>query len=76
MSFGYDDSREIMKRLRKLEENSTRAADTGEKMLEVFNRIAVALETLSTDVRQLRADLNPALDKPQKLPVPAAGKTP
>lgn len=43
------------------------------KTAEAFNRIAAALENLTEEVRALRADLNPALDKPRKLPAPKGG---
>ncbi|MDE1151983.1 MAG: hypothetical protein PW788_05530 [Micavibrio sp.] len=35
-----------------------------------FNRVAAALENLTTEVRALRQDMSPQLDK-QKLPAPA-----
>ena len=43
------------------------------KTADAFNRIAAALENLTEEVRALRADLNPQLDKPRKLPAPKGG---
>lgn len=43
-----------------------------EKIFEAFNAVTVALEKLSEEMRGLRADLNPELDKTRKLPPPGA----
>jgi hypothetical protein len=41
-----------------------------ERLIEAFNRMAGALEELTGEVRALRADLTPPIDKPKKLPLP------
>lgn len=48
-------------------------AQSDKKTADAFNRIAAALENLTEEVRALRADLNPQLDKPRKLPAPKGG---
>jgi len=45
---------------------------TQQQLLEAFNRMTVVLEGLAEQVKGLRADLNPQLDKPVKLPAPKA----
>lgn len=45
----------------------------GREMAEGFNRVAKALEALTEEVRALRNELNPCLDKPKKLPAPGGG---
>jgi hypothetical protein len=36
-------------------------------LLEVFKKVSQQLDTLTTEIRNLREDLNPKLDKPRKL---------
>lgn len=46
------------------------------QMLAAFNSIANALTALATEVKGLREDLSPQLDKPAKLGAPKAGAMP
>lgn len=77
----YDDTNTMLRKLRR-DVHKTAAAvleaqDMGlkndEKMAEAFNRVATALEGLTAEIRGLRADLNPSLDKTRKLPAPGTG---
>lgn len=77
----YYDTEELLQKLRRdLSKAATRAFEAQEKglkqdaqMLDAFNRMAQAVEALTEEVRGLRADLNPELDKPRKLPAPKGG---
>ena len=40
--------------------------------LDAFNRVAVALEKLTGEIKALRDEQNPKLDKSKKLPAPTA----
>jgi hypothetical protein len=42
-----------------------------ERLIEAFNRLARAVEGLADEVRELREDLTPSIDKPRRLPPPA-----
>lgn len=42
-----------------------------ERLIEAFNRVARAVEGLAHEVRELREDLTPSIDKPKRLPPPA-----
>ncbi len=44
------------------------------QMLNAFNSIANALTALASEVKGLREDLSPQLDKPAKLSTPKAGQ--
>ncbi|MDI1228675.1 MAG: hypothetical protein PSY14_13425 [bacterium] len=44
------------------------------QMLTAFNSIANALTALASEVKGLREDLSPQLDKPAKLSTPKAGQ--
>ncbi len=46
------------------------------QMLAAFNAIANALTALTSEVKGLREDLSPQLDKPAKLGQPATGAKP
>ncbi len=59
--------------LRDMRKGMTDSAKMQEKLLEAFNRMTLVLESLSEDIKGLRNDLNPTLDKPKKLPAPATG---
>ncbi len=41
-----------------------------ERLIEAFNRMAEAVDNLASEVKQLRADLAPPVDKPKRLPQP------
>ncbi|MBI1214781.1 MAG: hypothetical protein GC185_03055 [Alphaproteobacteria bacterium] len=47
-----------------------------QQMLEAFNRLAVQMETLTAEVREMRRELTPPLEKPKRGPIkpPATGK--
>lgn len=57
-----------------LRESMKEGAADRQQTAEAFNRVASALEKLAAEVRLLRADLNPSLDKTRKLPPPSAGE--
>jgi hypothetical protein len=54
-----------------LRKQGERGLANDERMIEAFNRMASAMENLTREVRQLREDLTPAIDKPKRLPPPA-----
>lgn len=49
---------------------------TDQQMLAAFNSIANALTALASEVKGLREDLSPQLDKPAKLGTPKSGAKP
>ena len=78
MSFDSWDKRDIVAASEKAGKDTVAAlkkdnADTRKQVVDGFNRVAAALEALTSEIKGLRTDLNPALDKPKKLPSPAAG---
>lgn len=54
---------------RKLLAASEKALGNDDKLVAAFNRMAMAMESLAKEVRGLREDLSPPVDKP-KLPAP------
>lgn len=76
-----DTTDELLQKLRrdlhKATKEIVKAQEKGLKndaqMLDAFNRVAKAMEALTEEVKGLRADLNPTLDKPGRLPGPARG---
>ncbi len=64
----------VQKTLARMQEDMVQADGNQLKMLVAFNRVAAALEMLTGEIRELRADLNPELDKPVKLPAPKGQK--
>lgn len=60
--------------LQHMQRDLAKSAGRQEQMLEVFNRVATALQSLTEEVKGLRRDLNPELDKTKKLAVPTGGK--
>lgn len=64
--------RKTSEELQQLKKSAKSSAEMQEKLFEAFNRMTQVLENLSEEVRGLRSDLNPTLDKPKKLPAPAA----
>ena len=77
----YLDTDELLQKLRrdlhKATKEIVKAQEKGLKndaqMIDAFNRVAKAMEGLTEEVKGLRADLNPQLDKPGRLPGPAKG---
>ena len=41
-----------------------------DRLIAAFNRMAAAVEGLAKEVRELREDLTPSIDKPKRLPPP------
>lgn len=70
MSLGYYDEQKI-KRL--IDEAQRETAREIRSLRDSFEGLTGAVQQLADEVRALRADLNPALDKPKKLPAPAQG---
>jgi hypothetical protein len=56
--------------LQDMQRDLAKSAGRQEQMLEVFNRVATALTALTEEVKGLRRDLNPELDKTKKLAAP------
>lgn len=66
----YDQSQQNSREIKQLEEFQ-RA--NNKVLTAAFNRMTLAIEALTVEVRQLRQDINPqTLDKP-KLPAPDGG---
>lgn len=55
------------KLLRRLGEQMERGADADRDLVRAFNRTAEALEKMTGEIRALREDLTPSLEKPKKL---------
>lgn len=70
MSFDYYDQQEILKRLKSLDESTKKQADNSDKMVTAFNRVADALVALTGEIKEIRKEMSPSLDK-SKLPAPA-----
>ncbi|MDP2205083.1 MAG: hypothetical protein Q8K65_02130 [Alphaproteobacteria bacterium] len=60
------------KLLRRLSDQLEKSADNDREIARAFNRTAEALERMTAEIRGLREDLTPSLEKPKKL---AAQKT-
>ncbi|HYD18780.1 MAG TPA: hypothetical protein VEF76_09915 [Patescibacteria group bacterium] len=58
-----------------LQDDMRRAEGNQKQMLEAFNEVAAVLKELAEEIKGLRRDLNPELDKPAKLSAPK-GATP
>jgi hypothetical protein len=56
----------ISKAVRELETQNR----NNEALLNLFNKISGQLETLTQEIRGLREDISPTLDKPGRLPAP------
>lgn len=69
MSFDYYDQQEILKRLKSLDDSAKKQADNSDKMVTAFNRVADALVALTGEIREIRKEMSPSLDK-SKLPAP------
>ena len=83
MSLDYRDKRDITESVEEaqrettqlLRESMKQSKADSKQTADAFNRVAAALEKLTGEVRLLRADMNPVLDKTKKLPLPATGVT-
>lgn len=77
----YDDADDTMQGIRKdirelgsmFETAQAAQQKRDAQMLNAFNSIANALTALATEVKGLREDLSPQLDKPAKLSTPKGG---
>ena len=65
----------VQRTMSQMQSDMAKAEGNQQLMLAAFNKVAAALETLTEEIRELRRDLNPELDKPVKLAAPK-GKTP
>jgi hypothetical protein len=70
-----DAENRVQRTLSQMQADMAKADGNQKLMLAAFNKVAAALETLTEEIRDLRRDLNPELDKPVKLAAPK-GKTP
>lgn len=68
----YDKCIEVQRDVKRIDD----AQKANHKALTAsFNRMAEAIEGLTREVQNLRADLGPqSIDKPKKLPTPARGE--
>ncbi|MBL8712454.1 MAG: hypothetical protein JNM12_06100 [Alphaproteobacteria bacterium] len=65
----------VQRTMSQMQSDMAKAEGNQQLMLAAFNKVAAALETLTDEIRELRRDLNPELDKPVKLAAPK-GNTP
>lgn len=56
--------------LQGMQRDLAKSAGRQEQMLEAFNRVAIALTALTEEVKGLRREMNPELDKTKKLAAP------
>jgi len=54
--------------LRRLNDQLEQGAKHDRETAQAFNRVAAALEKMTDEIRGLREDLTPRIDKPKKLP--------
>ncbi len=64
----------VQQTLAKMQSDMAKADGNQQLMLQAFNKVAAALETLTGEIRDLRRDLKPELDKPVKLATPKGQK--
>lgn len=64
----------VQRTLSQMQSDMAKAEGNQQLMLAAFNKVASALETLTEEIRELRRDLNPELDKPVKLAAPKGQK--
>ena len=57
--------------LAKLNGKADQALANDKALLEIFKKVSQQLDTLTTEIRALRNDLSPSLDKPRKLGKPS-----
>jgi hypothetical protein len=60
---------EVVAAQRALLAASEKSLNNDQRLIEAFNRMATAIDGLASEVRALREDLSPPVDKP-KLPIP------
>jgi len=65
--------KDVRRAAKKAEASQDQSLKNDERMIEAFTRVAQAMEALTKEVKGLREDINPSMDKPKKLPQPAAG---
>lgn len=71
MSLGYYDEQKIENIVKKMTKTQfDDAAKRDRQMIEAMGGIAAALKELTSEIKGLRADLKPELDKPVKLAAP------
>lgn len=58
--------------LKRLNEKQDKALENDRAMIEAFNNLSRQIENLAREVRGLREDLSPSLEKKAKLPRPGA----
>lgn len=57
-------------KLDQLRQQNDKGLANDERLIEAFNRMSRAVEGLAHEVRALREDLKPSIDKPKRLPPP------
>ena len=70
MSLGYYDEVKIKQLIEEAQKETRREIRS---LRDSFTGLTDAIKQLADEVGSLRADLNPQLDKPKKLPAPAQG---
>ena len=71
MTLGYYDEQKIEAAVKKTTRSHfDDAAKRDRQMIEMMGGIATALQALTSEIKGLRADLKPELDKPVKLAAP------
>jgi hypothetical protein len=63
--------RQTVAELQKLSVAAGKGLENDERLLAAFNRMTEAVAALGGEIRALREDLNPSLDKPSRLSPPA-----
>lgn len=71
----YELVRNILRAVNAGNETLARQEKTDQELLKAFNRMATAMEEMTAELRALREDLTPKMDKPKNKPLkkPAAG---
>lgn len=70
--FSYREKNNVIAGVKATQENSEKSLKLQMELLEAFQRVARSLDGLTAEIKGLRDDLNPKLDKPAKFPAPAA----
>lgn len=60
-------STESARELAKLNAKADQSLAHDKALLEIFKKVSQQLDTLTNEIRELRNDLSPSLDKPRKL---------
>lgn len=58
---------ESARELAKFNAKADQSLANDKALLDVFKKVSQQLETLTSEIRELRNDLSPTLDKPRKL---------